>query len=117
MPKAKDVWPKKWQSVIVLFDNGEYSVCWGVYERSPMTMGKRWNDNYPRQGSSPTWYIEYDFFIKSTIKSLIFKYDIEAKENRISDEDKEYFENCKKALIEYEEYKKLVEKGTEDLPF
>ncbi|ALU28455.1 hypothetical protein NWE55_16650 (plasmid) [Myroides albus] len=102
MHKAKDVWPKKWQQVIVLYDDGEYSVCWGMYEKNPRTMGKRWNDNFPRQGASPTWYIEYPLFVEATIITLINGYEIEEKNGTITPENKNYLDNCRNALKEIE---------------
>lgn len=99
MPKGKDVMPKKWKDIIILFDDGIYSICWGKFENNPNTLGKRWNDNYPRQGSSPTWYIEYGLFAKSCITDLIKLYE---NKINISSQEVEYLENCKKAITDIE---------------
>lgn len=102
MPRAIDVSPKKWQNIRVLFDDGIYSVCWGIYDGTPCTMGKRWNDNYPRQGSSSTWYIEYDYFVKQTLNTLITDYE---SRKPLSLDEEQYLINCRIALRDLEESK------------
>lgn len=117
MPRAKDVNPVKWTNKIVLYDDNIYSVCWGNYEGSlKRRLGVRWNDNFPRQGNNPTWYVEYDFFCKEYIQILIDKLNklngfeeeerrgILSAEGRIlsNSEISEYLENCTKAIKEIE---------------
>lgn len=95
MPKAIHVTPKKWSNIKILFDDGIYSVIFGKFENTPDKMGKRWNDNYPRQGSSATWYVEYDKFVPSTIQALI--QDYEANQSRTPLED-QYLNNCREII-------------------
>lgn len=112
MPEGKDVHPKKWKELVILFDDGVYSICWGTFEGNKYTMGQRWNENYPRQGSSPTWYIMYDDLVKCTLEGLK---DLISKNDFLSDEKKNEYEDArKKALNEF-----LVIKSNtdEDLPF
>jgi len=98
--KAIDVTPKKWTNIIVLYDDDTYSVCWGNYEGSlNRKLAVRWNDNFPRQGANPTWYIEYDKFHKEQIEILIRIYE---KKDLLNEEEKSYYKNCK---IAYEEAK------------
>lgn len=119
MPKAKNVKPKKWTNIIVLYDDNVYSTCFGNFEGShKRIIGERWNNNYPRQGNNPTWYVVYDPFKKSKIENIklileqakqikglhrntfLNKEDINAN---ILDEDiDKYIHNCNLALKEIE---------------
>ncbi|WP_418233615.1 hypothetical protein [Butyricimonas virosa] len=98
MPDAKDVKPGKWSNIIILYDNGDYSVCWGNYDGGvERTMGIRWNDNYPRQGAWATWFVENHLFIESKIIQII-------KLLHMGDcpGDKDlYLSNCEMALKEF----------------
>jgi len=72
MANAKDVNPQKWKRKIVLFDNNEYSACWGNYNGSKnRVLGVRWNDGYPSQGKNPLWYVEPEIITKSILLSLL----------------------------------------------
>lgn len=99
MPTALEVKPRLWSNIIVLFDDGKHSAIWGNYEGSlRRRLATRWNDNYPRQGSYPTWYVEYDSFHKGFITTLIEAINASTM---ISKEKKaEYLENCSIALNE-----------------
>lgn len=110
MPKAKDVNPAKWTNILVLFDNDEFSLCWGNYDGSSnKILGIRWNDNYPRQGNYPTWFVHYDLFYQSTIKEAIriMTNDINSKVLSSEEEKtyKEYIDNCNTALEDIKYYK------------
>ena len=124
MPRGIDVWPKKWQERTILFDDGEYSICWGTFEGDKGRMGQRWNENYPRQGSSPTWYIMYDKLIYSTLVGL--EELIKVSKNISKEEKIVYEEARKKALEEYQKNEKArakaknttwSEEDHNDLPF
>lgn len=88
--KADEVNPNKWQwdanyPIRVLYDDDEYSVIWGKYEKKK-SLGVRWNsglnDNigFPKQGKSPTWFIEPDFIAVSILHRLLTKV-IDSNEN------------------------------------
>jgi len=106
MPKAITVKPKKWANILVLFDDGIYSYCWGNYDGSlHRKLGSRWNDNYPRQGNNPTWYVEYGIFtyshIQEIIKSLIIKERELISSNICTKEEiTGYIRNCETAIKE-----------------
>lgn len=90
--KAIDVTPKKWTNIIVLYDDDKYSVCWGTYEGSlQRRIGVRWNNNYPRQGAHPTWYVEYDLFHLPYIEMLI---NIYKSKSSLSPIETSYLSNC-----------------------
>jgi hypothetical protein len=78
---AKDVAPKMWTSIIVLFDNGKYSVisgdCGDGEIRRP-SLGERWNgewsddsNGYPVQGENPTWYCPAAFLEVPILHGLL----------------------------------------------
>src|SRR5665213_664761 len=62
-----DVRPQKWADdlILLLFDDGVYSVIWGRYEGTP-ALGVRWNDaenppiGYPSLFGHPMWYVKYN---------------------------------------------------------
>lgn len=96
MPRGKDVRPKKWRNINILFDDGQYSICIGLYEDlDDYSIGERWNESYPRQGASPTWYIRPEMFYLSTVNELISLYE---KKESLTEEENEYYQNCKHAL-------------------
>ncbi len=70
MPKAADVKPKKWSQLVVIFDNGRYSVVSGnyngEYNGEPLCLGERWNGRngklgFPSQGEYPTYHVVPEF--------------------------------------------------------
>lgn len=105
MPKAIDVKPNKWKNILILFDNGNYSFCWGNYDGSlHRKLGSRWNDNYPRQGNNPTWYVECGMFSYDRIQSIkeclkVLKKDL-TNTNLTDDEITNFIQNCDTALDE-----------------
>ncbi|MGL4581863.1 MAG: hypothetical protein ACRCVU_02650 [Flavobacterium sp.] len=118
MPRGVDVNPAKWTNKIILYDDGVYSVCWGNYEgSSSRRLGVRWNDNYPRQGNNPTWYVEYDLFHRHFILMLkSFLEEAKKVKNRpfflnpnqtisaeLSDKEiEDFLKSCQIALLEIE---------------
>jgi len=74
---AIDVRPEKWRNdpILVLFDDGIYSVIWGKYEGTP-ALGVRWNDaenppiGYPSLFGNPMWYVEYNYIAGAIIQGL-----------------------------------------------
>ncbi len=77
MPSALDVRPAKWDSIRVLFDNGEYSVISGLYDGGPgRVLGERWNGigdapGFPSQGANSTWYVVPDFLTAPLLHGLL----------------------------------------------
>jgi hypothetical protein len=72
MPAGTTVRPQKWSNVIDLFDDGTNSAIWGNYDSdSTRSLGVRWNENYPVQGSNPVWYVEPDCVTKSILLALL----------------------------------------------
>jgi len=79
MPSVEDVRPKIWNTIIDLYDDGEYSAIWGIRDDSPKrSLGVRWNgggtyQGYPNQGRNPVWYSEPKFLEASILYSLFEK--------------------------------------------
>ena len=76
MPPAADVRPAKWSEITVLFDDGEYSVISGLWERNDPSLGERWNGEgsdgggeqfrggtlgFPNVAGYPVWHKVPDF--------------------------------------------------------
>jgi hypothetical protein len=77
MPAAIDVRPKKWSDLVVLFDNGWYSVVAGNYEGRP-AMGERWNGEggglgFPSHGEYPTFHVVPEFLRLAILRGLYEK--------------------------------------------
>jgi hypothetical protein len=72
MPAGHTVRPAKWSNVIDLYDDGEYSAIWGIYENaSSRCLGVRWNNSYPGQGPNPVWYVEPGFVTSNILSELL----------------------------------------------
>ena len=76
MPEGKDVRPAKWQNILDLYDNGEYSAIWGNYNGSDeRCLGVRWNGGedergYPNMAGYPVWYVEPNFLTEQLLLKL-----------------------------------------------
>lgn len=76
MSQAIDVVPGAWSDVLILFDNGWYSVMWGQFRgRNYKDMGVRWNGDegeigYPNARGYPQWYVEPSIFHESILLNL-----------------------------------------------
>ncbi len=78
MPNGTNVRPQKWNNVIDLYDDGEYSAIWGNYDGSQSrVLGVRYNGGtklgYPNMAGNPVWYIEPKFLRKTILLSLLEK--------------------------------------------
>lgn len=80
MPAGHTVRPHKWSNVIDLYDDGENSAIWGIYDtdgtEKPRCLGVRWNGDpdttgYPNQGINPLWYVEPGFVTKNILLELL----------------------------------------------
>ena len=78
MPAGSSVRPGKWDNVIDLYDDGDNSAIWGVYNddsSKDRCLGVRWNGGdsygYPNQGGNPLWYVEPDFITKNILLELL----------------------------------------------
>jgi hypothetical protein len=76
MPSAAEVNPEKWSDVTILFDNGEYSVVSGIYERDKHALGERWNgqDGYigfPNVAGFPIWHVAPAFLAIPILHGLL----------------------------------------------
>jgi hypothetical protein len=97
MPAGSDVRPLKWEDVIDLYDDGQYSAIWGRYEGNPC-LGVRWNGaegecGYPSQGGNPLWYVEPEFTTKQILLTLLDRANTETGQRR-----DEYVQNVLTAL-------------------
>jgi hypothetical protein len=80
MRNGKTARPQKWSNIIDLYDDGEYSAIWGIYDKKPArSLGVRWNgdigigtDNgFPVQGKHPLWFVEPPFFTKMILLDFL----------------------------------------------
>lgn len=78
MPSVNSVRPAIWdkESIIDLYDDGEYSAIWGSREKEPRSLGVRWNGDdsyvgYPNQGRNPVWYSEPAFLEHTILSTLL----------------------------------------------
>jgi hypothetical protein len=88
MPSGNNVRPNKWDNVIDLYDDGDYSAIWGSYENSAeRCLGVRWNGDqnagYPNQGGNPLWYVEPDFATKNILLELLSRVNNDPKVGNI----------------------------------
>ncbi|MGV4477920.1 hypothetical protein ACQ1PV_01885 [Ornithobacterium rhinotracheale] len=59
--KPEDVKPTKFNKHTILYDNGVFSVAYGIWENSDNRLAMRWNGyqdeiGYPSQGGNPLWF-------------------------------------------------------------
>jgi len=78
MPAAVEVRPEKWTDIRVLYDDGEYSVISGLYERDPhRTLGERWNGDagssigFPNVAGYPIWHVVPQFLQRYVLHGLL----------------------------------------------
>lgn len=103
MPAAVDVKPGRWSEILVIFDNGWYSVMWGRLDgQNHKDLGVRWNGKgesekgYPNGRGYPQWYVEAPFLRESVllgVKSELQKMDVTPQITR-------YLKNLDIALYE-----------------
>ena len=104
MPSVNEVRSKIWNkdSVLNLFDDGEYSAIWGTIEsETTRSLGVRWNGNdnyigYPNQGKNAVWYSEPRFLEHAILSTLLAK----TKEMSSNEKTEQYKNNILVALSE-----------------
>lgn len=77
MRSGKTVRPKKWSSVLDLYDDGITSLIFGVYEKKKC-LGIRWNGDlnnlknvgFPSQGKYPTWFVLPDWIERQVLLEI-----------------------------------------------
>ena len=78
MRSGSTVRPKKWSSVIDLYDDGITSLIFGIYDQKKKCLGIRWNGDsnnpkdigFPSQGKYPLWFVLPEW-IEMQILSII----------------------------------------------
>ena len=73
MPQPQDVNPGNFKVEKVLFDNGNFSVAYGIWEKKDKVIAMRWNGEnddkgYPKTFGHPMWFI-----VDNDLKSMIIK--------------------------------------------
>lgn len=81
MPAASDVTPQRWSSILVLFDNGWYSLVAGEYRNDdgttePHAIGERWNGRgeeigFPNVSGHPVWHVVPGFLEVPVLHGLL----------------------------------------------
>ena len=75
--KPKNVNPQNFKVENILFNNGEFSIAYGIWEDGKKYLAMRWNgDNendsgYPKAFGNPMWFILTDELTIPILKSLI----------------------------------------------
>jgi hypothetical protein len=79
MPKPESVNPGNFRVKKILFDNGKFSVAYGIWEDDDKVIAMRWNGDddkdkgYPKTFGHPMWFIVHDDLKNMIIKGLIEK--------------------------------------------
>ncbi|MDM8568533.1 hypothetical protein QUF50_03270 [Thiotrichales bacterium HSG1] len=79
MPKPTDVNPGNFKVKKVLFDNGSFSVAYGIWKNKNKVIAMRWNGSdeedkgYPKTFGNPMWFIVHDDLKNMIIKGVIDK--------------------------------------------
>ncbi|KAF0206107.1 MAG: hypothetical protein FD173_421 [Gallionellaceae bacterium] len=73
MPKPQDVNPGNFSVERVIYNNGEFSIAYGVWEKTQKVIAMRWNGDdkdmgYPKTFGNPMWFI-----VHSDLKPMILK--------------------------------------------
>jgi hypothetical protein len=77
MPKPIEVNPRNYKVKSVLFDNGEFSIVIGTWEKKENVLAMRWNGNdnedkgYPKTFGNPMWFIIHGDLKQPIIQSLM----------------------------------------------
>jgi hypothetical protein len=77
MPKPTEVNPNNYTVKSVLFDNGEFSIVVGTWEKRENVLAMRWNGNdsedkgYPVAFRNPMWFIIHEDLHQPIIQSLM----------------------------------------------
>lgn len=75
MPAGDAVRPGRWEGIVVLFDNNEYSVIAGNYDGNHR-LGQRWNGpgnaaGFPSQGGHPIFHVTPPYLSRTLLVGLL----------------------------------------------
>jgi len=79
MPKPENVNPSNFKVIKVLFNNGSFSIAYGIWEKKEKVLAMRWNGDekedkgYPKTFGNPMWFIIHNDLKDIIIKGLIEK--------------------------------------------
>jgi hypothetical protein len=82
--KPKNVNPSNFEQLEIIYDNDDFSIAYGIFEKGDKCIAMRWNGHlddpgYPKTFGHPMWFI-IDNALKNTIlKSLLFKENTDNK--------------------------------------
>lgn len=96
--KPENVNPNNFNVEYILYDNGNFSIAYGIWEKSKSSIAMRWNGNgndpgYPKLFNNPVWFLIDDDLKLPIIKSLL-KLSGSKKENIIKTLKKELKITC-----------------------
>ncbi|PKP43595.1 MAG: hypothetical protein CVT96_04850 [Bacteroidetes bacterium HGW-Bacteroidetes-13] len=77
--KPENVNPQNFELIKIIFDNDEFSIAYGIFEKGDKCLGMRWNGNitdnddkgYPKVFKNPMWFIIHNDLKKPFLKSLL----------------------------------------------
>ena len=76
MPRPEEVNPNNFKVQKVLFNNGSFSIAYGLWDSNEKVIAMRWNgegedQGYPKSFGNPMWFIVHDDLKNMIIKGLI----------------------------------------------
>lgn len=74
--KPENVNPRNFDVIEILYDNGEFSIAYGVFEKKDKCIAMRWNGDgedagYPKLFKHPVWFIVDNRLKIIMMKSLL----------------------------------------------
>lgn len=86
--KPENVNPKNFELIEIIYDNGDFSIAYGIFEKTNKCIGMRWNGDisnnddkgYPKVFKNPMWFILTDELKKPLLKSLLGLPNTKSKE-------------------------------------
>ena len=76
MPAPTQVHHSKFPNPKVLYNNGDFAIAWGTYDRGRRCLGMRWNGGpndagYPKLFQYPVWFVLPDELSVPLVKALL----------------------------------------------
>ena len=77
--KPENVNPGNFELIEIIYDNTEFSIAYGIFEKGNKCIGMRWNGNandhndkgYPKVFKNPMWFIVHQDLMKLLLKGLL----------------------------------------------
>lgn len=80
MISPENVNPGNFKVIKIIFDNGDFSIAYGIWENKHKAIAMRWNGEadakdvgYPKAFGNPMWFIVHDDLKNAILKAIIEK--------------------------------------------